>query len=101
MSTHAEYKHGQHKFQCDRCGRTYWSENKAIEWTGAVVCVGPGTSECWEPRHSQDFVRSIEEQVAVSNTRERTLQAAGASKYVEDGYVDDFYFTEHPTAPTF
>lgn len=23
-----------------------------------MVCSGPGTSDCWEPRHPQDFVRA-------------------------------------------
>ena len=56
-----------HKFQCQRCGAIYYSDKKAIEWTGAIVCRGPGTRNCWEPRHAQDFVRARTEDTSVEH----------------------------------
>ena len=48
---------GQWKAQCDRCGFEYKSAKIRKEWTGLRVCSGPGTNDCWEPRHPQDRVR--------------------------------------------
>lgn len=44
---------------CDRCGYKYWDRHLRKEWTGLMVCSGPGTNDCWEPRHPQDFVRGV------------------------------------------
>ena len=42
---------------CDRCGFEYKSDQLRLEWTNLRTCCGPGTNECWEPRHPQDFVK--------------------------------------------
>ena len=47
------------KAVCDRCGFDYRLSQLRKEWTGLMVCDGPGTSQCWERRHPQDFVRSV------------------------------------------
>ena len=51
------YKHGQWNAICDRCGFKYKSSKLKREWTGLMVCHGPETNNCFEPRHPQDFVR--------------------------------------------
>ena len=59
-------------FQCDRCGGVFSDKHKAVEWTGAIVCKGPGTRNCWEPRHPQDFVRSLHGDITVRDARVRS-----------------------------
>ena len=44
---------------CDRCGFEYKNRRLKKEWTGLIVCYGPGTNQCWEPRHPQDYVRGV------------------------------------------
>lgn len=48
---------GQWNAICDRCGRKFKSGQLRKEWSGVMVCSGPGTSNCWEPRHPQEDVR--------------------------------------------
>lgn len=74
------YKPGRHRVQCDRCGASYLDDKVVTEWTGAVVCRGPGTRNCWEPRHSQDMVRARADDSSVDNARPRTIQ------YISDVY---------------
>lgn len=49
-----EYRDGDHRAICDRCGFKYYASQLTLEWTGLRVC-----HKCWEPRHPQDFVRGI------------------------------------------
>lgn len=49
---------------CDRCGFKYKSNELKKEWTNLMVC-----NSCWEPRHPQDFVRSIPDQLPLPYTR--------------------------------
>lgn len=58
-----------YKFQCDRCAGIYYSDQVAKEWTGAIVCVGPGTRKCLDLRHPQDFVRSRTDDPSVPDAR--------------------------------
>ncbi len=53
------WKLGEWRAICDRCGQNYHDVHLRKEWTGLMVCHGPGTGNCWEPRHPQDFVRGI------------------------------------------
>jgi len=48
---------GAYKAQCDRCGWDFLNRKLVKEWTGLRVCKGPGTNECWEPRHPQEKLR--------------------------------------------
>lgn len=50
------YKSGDHWNTCQRCGFDMYESDSKKEWTGLIVC-----KECWEPRHPQDFVRSVKE----------------------------------------
>lgn len=51
------YQHGSWNVVCDRCGAEYKAHQLSKEWTGLMVCRGPGTRGCWEPRHPQDFAK--------------------------------------------
>ena len=49
---------GSYNVLCDRCGFKYKNHQLRKEWTGAMVCFGPGTNGCYEPRHEQDLIRA-------------------------------------------
>lgn len=65
-----EYEPGKWKAECDRCGFDYKNDQLRKEWTGLMVCHGPGTNQCWEPRHPQDFVKGVPDPQAVPWTRQ-------------------------------
>jgi len=44
---------------CDRCGFKYDIAKLRKEWTGLMVCDGPGTNDCWDPKHPQLSVRGV------------------------------------------
>lgn len=54
MSKTFKYIPGDHWVECQRCGQVHRSSKVRKEWTGLIVC-----SDCWEPRHPQDFVRGV------------------------------------------
>jgi hypothetical protein len=58
MSAADKYVHGSWNVICQRCGFQYKGYQLQKEWTGFWVCKGPGTQDCWEPRHEQDFIRA-------------------------------------------
>lgn len=47
---------GDWNVRCDRCGKKIKGSTARQTWQGYQVC-----PEHWEPRHPQDFVRSIKE----------------------------------------
>lgn len=51
---------------CDRCGEKFKADELKREWTGLMVCEG-----CWEPRHPQDFLRSVPDKMSVPFVRPR------------------------------
>lgn len=56
----ADYlKLGSWNARCDRCGAKRKGDELQKTWDGLWVC-----PEHWEPRQSQDFVRSVEEHPA-------------------------------------
>jgi hypothetical protein len=54
---------------CDRCGYKFYNWQLKKEWTGLMVCSGPETNDCWEPRHAQDFLRPVKEDNKLPWTR--------------------------------
>ena len=54
---------------CDRCGFKYKAYQLQKEWTGFMVCKGPGTHDCFEYRHPQDLIRIPKEDTSVPWTR--------------------------------
>lgn len=69
---------------CDRCGFEYKSYELRKEWQGLMTC-----HTCWEPRHPQDFVRSIPDKTAVPWTRPESTDRFISLCYIEDrsGYA--------------
>ena len=59
MGRNDEYVHGSTNCICQRCGMKYKRSHIKLEWTGLRVCHGPNTSDCWEERHPQDFVKGV------------------------------------------
>ena len=66
------YVKGSFKAQCDRCGFEYLNNRLRKEWTGLMVCDGPGTNQCFEHRHPQDFVQGKADRQAVPWSRPET-----------------------------
>ena len=54
---------------CDRCGFKYTLDQLRKEWTGFMVCHGPNTNHCWEPRHPQEFVRGVPDRQGIPGAR--------------------------------
>lgn len=60
---------GTYNVICDRCGFKFKNHQLQKEWTGAMVCHGPGTNDCWEPRHPQEFIKAIPDNKQLPFTR--------------------------------
>lgn len=45
---------------CDECGFKFKSNQLKKRWDGAMTC-----KECWEPRHPQDYIKSVPDRQAV------------------------------------
>lgn len=60
---------GQYNAVCDRCGFEFLSGKIKREWTGLRVCHGPGTNDCFEARHPQDFVKGRKDKQTVPWSR--------------------------------
>jgi len=72
------FKSGQWNVICDRCGFKRKSNDVREEWTGLMVC-----EECWEPRHPQDFIRSIPDDQTVPFTRPDDSSIDDADTYTD------------------
>lgn len=51
---------GDWLYTCQRCGFTKYASQIRQEWTGLHVC-----ETCWEPRHPQEFVRGVADDMTV------------------------------------
>lgn len=60
MPVRNAHRPGDWLYQCQRCGFTIYGSKARQEWTGLRVC-----SKCWEPRHPQDFVRGVHDDMTV------------------------------------
>ncbi len=58
------YKPGDNNAVCDRCGWTFKASTLKKTWDGLWVC-----ARDWEPRHPQDFVRSVKDDQTVKVSR--------------------------------
>ena len=58
---------------CDRCGGKFRYSDMKEEWTGLWVC----TRGCWEPRHPQDFVEGVADDMTVPVARPDVANAMG------------------------
>lgn len=80
--------HGSWNVICQRCGFQYKAEQLEQEWTGHYVCKGPGTNDCWEPRHPQDFVKVRPDTGKVPYTRPEPRPQFVDVTYTEDGVLE-------------
>lgn len=64
---HSSYIRGDWNAICDDCGWEYKASELKSRWDGLRVCY-----KCWEPRHPQDFVRSVTDTQAPSWTRPKS-----------------------------
>lgn len=46
------YKEKDWNIICDSCGKKMKASHSKHRWDGFIVC-----NQCWEPRHSHDFVK--------------------------------------------
>lgn len=67
------YRPGDWWMICPRCGAKYRKSDMKEHWTGQYLC----ELYCWEPRHPQDFVESIEENPSVPVSRPDIPQVIG------------------------
>lgn len=64
MPQHNFFVMGQWNACCDQCGRVFKSGQLRPRWDNAMVC-----AQCWEPRHPQDYLRGIPDNMAVPWSR--------------------------------
>jgi len=58
------YRDGDHLVRCDRTGFTVYASETVREWNGLRV-----RRDVWEPRHPQEFARSIPDRQGVTDAR--------------------------------
>jgi len=61
------YNPGDNNVICDACGRTTKASKVKKTWDGFYVCAAH-----WEPRHPQDFVRSVKDDQTVKISRPKS-----------------------------
>ena len=86
------YRMGLHLVTCERCAATYYSDQVAVEWNGALVCKGAGTRDCWEPRHIIDSFRSKPDDSSVENARPRNMTDVYGNDPNIFGYTEGTYW---------
>jgi hypothetical protein len=64
MSKGWVYKSGDWNLVCDVCSKKIKASTSRKRWDGYQVC-----SDCWEPRHSLDFIRARMDKISVPFTR--------------------------------
>lgn len=88
MSYRPYYKKGDWNGICDVCGRKVKASTLRQRWDGLLVC-----KEDWEPRHPQDFVRGISENVNPPYTRPEVSK--------DDFFTDPYFCWTRSAVPTF
>lgn len=72
--------------RCDRCGGNYRKSEMREEWTGLWVC-----TKCFEPRHPQDSVTGVMDDVTVPVARPAVSQTMGETTLAAD--INQWTFT--------
>jgi hypothetical protein len=80
------YKAGRNLVVCDRCGGVYPSNSIKKEWTGALVCDGAGTRDCYEARHPMDYFRTKGELISVQEARPTKRTTPAIFIQLENGF---------------
>lgn len=66
MSKTWTYRTGDWNIICDRCSKKIKASKAKHEWTGLIVC-----DNCFEPRHSQDYIKVKQDKITVPFLRPR------------------------------
>ena len=74
---------------CDRCGFIFKNHQLRKEWTGAMVCHGSGTNDCWEPRNEQDLIRVRSDTHVLPYTRPEPEGIDVSPTFNCDGLLED------------
>lgn len=85
MSKGWNYKSGDWLVICDSCSKKLKASQTKERWDGFRVC-----QECWEPRHSMDFIRARADKISVPFTRPRTIDIFNESI----GFIDFWEVTD-------
>lgn len=93
MSKGWNYKSGDWLVICDSCSKKIKASKSKERWDGFRVC-----SECWEPRHPVDFIRSRADKISVPFTRPQPQDTFINVNYVTL-YVDSGYFESTGIGP--
>jgi hypothetical protein len=82
---------GHYLMQCDYSGQVGWDDEMRETWDGKWVL-----AKYWEPRHPQDFVRSIPEESGVPVSRPQSADVEVCQDIYEPAdevyLYDDFVF---------
>lgn len=97
MSKGWDYKSGDWLIVCDSCSHKIKASKSKERWDGFRVC-----SECWEPRHSMDYIRARNDKISVPFTRPQPedvfVVVTYNLLYIDDGFMEEFgsntYFEE-------
>lgn len=79
---------------CDRCGSKQKSDEVTKTWDGLIVCKPEKKAGCFEPRHPQDFVRSVPDEQKVAFTRPESTD-----QFVSVTYISTSVGTQENTIP--
>ncbi len=78
------YRKGQWLAICDRCGMQFLSNKLTKTWDGLMV-----DARCWEPRHPQEFVRGIPDELGVAWVSPDSAEInISPFDYIDAGYWD-------------
>ena len=83
------YLSGEFNLTCDRCSKKIKAHEAKHEWTGFIVC-----GDCFENRHSQDFVKAHTDKISVPFQRPIPTLVFAPVSYITL-YVDDNYIENH------
>lgn len=90
MSRGWDYKSGDWLVICDSCSAKIKASKSKERWDGFRVC-----KDCWEPRHSLDFIRARNDRISVPFSRPQPIDvfvAVPYDMYVDSGWVAENYF---------
>ncbi len=80
MSKNWEYISGNWNCTCDVCSLKIKASESKLRWDGFITC-----SNCWEPRHSLDFVKSRVDKIVVPFIRDIPPLVFTDVHYVDTG----------------
>jgi len=72
MSKTWNYKSGDWLAICDVCSKKIKASKTKQRWDGFITC-----PSCWEPRHSQDFIKVRQDKITVPFLRPRPQDVFG------------------------